>query len=202
MITAAPHNENLIWSAISSRRPSLRGWLSALSTFLEPDGTAIKVVFITYCPRASARFSFATDIARGMSYLHQHRICHGRLKSLNCVLDDRWVCKITGNVYNYNHLMMIFSFGFTPALFCQITDSGCIAGRKGRSCFPRISRDLWKCICHPSFTTLTWSQRWLETCSGNTNRLHLQDLGTPNAMLLFKLQFIWSWKGVKYISSV
>ncbi|KAM8900046.1 atrial natriuretic peptide receptor 1 isoform 2-T2 [Spinachia spinachia] len=41
------------------------------------------------------RFSFATDIARGMSYLHQHRICHGRLKSLNCVLDDRWVCKIT-----------------------------------------------------------------------------------------------------------
>lgn len=31
-----------------------------------------------------------------MAYLHQHRICHGRLKSLNCVLDDRWVCKITG----------------------------------------------------------------------------------------------------------
>lgn len=31
-----------------------------------------------------------------MSYLHQHKICHGRLKSLNCVLDDRWVCKITG----------------------------------------------------------------------------------------------------------
>lgn len=43
-----------------------------------------------------SRFSFATDVARGMSYLHQHRICHGRLKSLNCVLDDRWVCKITG----------------------------------------------------------------------------------------------------------
>ncbi|XP_036967064.1 atrial natriuretic peptide receptor 1-like isoform X2 [Acanthopagrus latus] len=63
-----------------------------------------------YCPKGSLndvllneevplnwgfRFSFATDIARGMSYLHQHRICHGRLKSLNCVLDDRWVCKIT-----------------------------------------------------------------------------------------------------------
>lgn len=44
----------------------------------------------------SARFSFATDIARGMSHLHQHKICHGRLKSPNCVLDDRWVCKITG----------------------------------------------------------------------------------------------------------
>ncbi|KAK5618329.1 hypothetical protein CRENBAI_019399 [Crenichthys baileyi] len=63
-----------------------------------------------YCPKGSLhdvllneeiplnwgfRFSFATDIARGMSYLHQHKICHGRLKSLNCVLDDRWVCKIT-----------------------------------------------------------------------------------------------------------
>ncbi|KAL7858929.1 hypothetical protein SRHO_G00140760 [Serrasalmus rhombeus] len=42
------------------------------------------------------RFSFATDIARGMSYLHQYKICHGRLKSANCVIDDRWVCKITG----------------------------------------------------------------------------------------------------------
>ncbi|XP_077355430.1 atrial natriuretic peptide receptor 2 [Festucalex cinctus] len=63
-----------------------------------------------YCPKGSLndvllnediplnwgfRFSFATDIARGMAYLHQHRVCHGRLKSLNCVLDDRWVCKIT-----------------------------------------------------------------------------------------------------------
>uniref|UniRef100_A0A8C6M646 Guanylate cyclase n=1 Tax=Nothobranchius furzeri TaxID=105023 RepID=A0A8C6M646_NOTFU len=63
-----------------------------------------------YCPKGSLndvllneeiplnwgfRFSFAMDIARGMSYLHHHKICHGRLKSLNCVLDDRWVCKIT-----------------------------------------------------------------------------------------------------------
>ncbi|XP_056299219.1 atrial natriuretic peptide receptor 2-like [Pseudoliparis swirei] len=63
-----------------------------------------------YCPKGSLsdvllnddvplnwgfRFSFATDIARGTAYLHQHRVCHGRLKSLNCVLDDRWVCKIT-----------------------------------------------------------------------------------------------------------
>ncbi|XP_061922901.1 atrial natriuretic peptide receptor 1-like [Entelurus aequoreus] len=63
-----------------------------------------------YCPKGSLndvllneeiplnwgfRFSFATDIAKGMTYLHQHRICHGRLRSVNCVLDDRWVCKIT-----------------------------------------------------------------------------------------------------------
>ncbi|XP_046873487.1 atrial natriuretic peptide receptor 1-like [Hypomesus transpacificus] len=63
-----------------------------------------------YCPKGSLndvllneeiplnwgfRFSFATDIARGVAYLHQHKVCHGHLKSLNCVLDDRWVCKIT-----------------------------------------------------------------------------------------------------------
>lgn len=44
----------------------------------------------------SFRFSFATDIAQGMAYLHHHKIYHGRLKSNNCVIDDRWVCKIAG----------------------------------------------------------------------------------------------------------
>ncbi|EMP30784.1 Atrial natriuretic peptide receptor 1 [Chelonia mydas] len=41
------------------------------------------------------RFSFAGDIAHGMAYLHQHKIYHGYLKSNNCVIDDRWVCKIS-----------------------------------------------------------------------------------------------------------
>uniref|UniRef100_A0A8C4SL10 Guanylate cyclase n=1 Tax=Erpetoichthys calabaricus TaxID=27687 RepID=A0A8C4SL10_ERPCA len=69
------------------------------------------VAIITeYCPKGSLndvllneeiplnwgfRFSFATDIARGMAYLHHHKICHGRLKSTNCVIDDRWVCKLS-----------------------------------------------------------------------------------------------------------
>lgn len=43
------------------------------------------------------RLSFATDIARGMAYLHQHKMFHGRLHSRNCVIDDRWVCKISGD---------------------------------------------------------------------------------------------------------
>ncbi|XP_043402184.1 atrial natriuretic peptide receptor 2 [Chelonia mydas] len=69
------------------------------------------VVIVTeYCPKGSLsdvllnediplnwgfRFSFAGDIAHGMAYLHQHKIYHGYLKSNNCVIDDRWVCKIS-----------------------------------------------------------------------------------------------------------
>ncbi|XP_077306462.1 atrial natriuretic peptide receptor 2-like [Lithobates pipiens] len=67
-------------------------------------------IITEYCPKGSLtdvllnddvplnwgfRLSFATDIARGMMYLHQHKIYHGRLTSRNCVIDDRWVCKIS-----------------------------------------------------------------------------------------------------------
>lgn len=42
------------------------------------------------------QMSFASDIARGMCFLHKSSICcHGDLKSNNCVVDSRWVCKIT-----------------------------------------------------------------------------------------------------------
>ncbi|XP_067892700.1 atrial natriuretic peptide receptor 2-like isoform X1 [Heterodontus francisci] len=77
-------------------------------------GGSIEVPNVTivteYCPKGSLtdvlfnddiplnwgfRLSFATDLARGMAYLHQHRIYHGRLRSMNCVIDDRWVCKVS-----------------------------------------------------------------------------------------------------------
>ncbi|KAG7282870.1 hypothetical protein CRUP_020708 [Coryphaenoides rupestris] len=82
-----------------------------LSKFI---GGSIDVPYISiiteYCPKGSLsdvllnedipinwgfRLSFATDIARGMAYLHQHKMFHGRLHSRNCVIDDRWVCKIS-----------------------------------------------------------------------------------------------------------
>ncbi|CAH1242817.1 NPR2 [Branchiostoma lanceolatum] len=69
------------------------------------------VAIITeYCPKGSLndvllnddiplnwgfRFSFATDVARAMAYLHDKKIFHGRLKSSNCIIDDRWVVKIS-----------------------------------------------------------------------------------------------------------
>ncbi|XP_039199384.1 atrial natriuretic peptide receptor 2-like [Crotalus tigris] len=67
-------------------------------------------IITEYCPKGSLndvllneniplnwgfRFSFAIDIAQGMAYLHHYRIYHGQLKSRNCVIDDRWVCKIS-----------------------------------------------------------------------------------------------------------
>ncbi|XP_013398539.1 atrial natriuretic peptide receptor 1 [Lingula anatina] len=41
------------------------------------------------------RFSFIHDIARGLHFLHYNKITHGRLKSPNCVIDDRWTVKIS-----------------------------------------------------------------------------------------------------------
>ena len=68
-------------------------------------------IITEYCPKGSLydvlqnydiplnwgfRFSFASDIARGMAYLHSEKMYHGRLTSSNCTIDDRWVVKIAG----------------------------------------------------------------------------------------------------------
>ncbi|BFZ18932.1 hypothetical protein BsWGS_21971 [Bradybaena similaris] len=42
------------------------------------------------------KLSFALDLARGMEYIHKSALrSHGNLKSSNCVIDSRWVLKIT-----------------------------------------------------------------------------------------------------------
>ncbi|CAL8095033.1 unnamed protein product [Orchesella dallaii] len=42
------------------------------------------------------KLSLLTDLVRGMRYLHSSMIrCHGFLNSHNCVIDSRWVLKIT-----------------------------------------------------------------------------------------------------------
>ncbi|KAF7217725.1 atrial natriuretic peptide receptor 2-like [Nothobranchius furzeri] len=64
-----------------------------------------------YCPRGSLqdilenesinldwmfRYSLINDIVKGMNYLHNSYFgCHGNLKSSNCVVDSRFVLKIT-----------------------------------------------------------------------------------------------------------
>ncbi|XP_059425932.1 atrial natriuretic peptide receptor 2-like [Carassius carassius] len=106
-----------------------------LSKFL---GGCIEVPSISiiteYCPKGSLadvllnedvpinwgfRLSFATDIARGMAYLHQHKMFHGRLHSRNCVIDDRWVCKISVcnvcRIYCAPEVLLRISTSFTAA---------------------------------------------------------------------------------------
>lgn len=44
----------------------------------------------------SFRLSLLTDLVRGMRYLHSSPLrVHGSLTSRNCVVDARWVLKIT-----------------------------------------------------------------------------------------------------------
>ncbi|CAH8623832.1 unnamed protein product [Schistosoma rodhaini] len=43
----------------------------------------------------SLRIGFLTGLANGLAYLHNYQIVHGRLNSSNCVVSDKWTCKIT-----------------------------------------------------------------------------------------------------------
>lgn len=78
------------------------GWLA--------DPTRTAMVF-EYCSRGSLqdvlimdeikldwsfRLSLLTDLVRGMRYLHSSALrIHGALTSRNCVVDARWVLKVT-----------------------------------------------------------------------------------------------------------
>ena len=68
-------------------------------------------IIFEYCPRGSLqdiilkkevnldwnfKWSMLNDLCRGMRYMHQSPIkYHGNLKSRNCVVDSRWVLKLT-----------------------------------------------------------------------------------------------------------
>jgi len=49
------------------------------------------------------KFSFMSDMAKGMHYLHSTTLgSHGNLKSSNCLIDGRWSLKVSWQV---DHLM-------------------------------------------------------------------------------------------------
>ncbi|XP_023650669.1 retinal guanylyl cyclase 2-like [Paramormyrops kingsleyae] len=75
-------------------------------------------IMMEFCPRGSLqdlinngdmrldwmfKSSLIMDLIRGMKYLHNHNIIHGRLKSRNCVVDGRFVLKVSE--YGYNSIM-------------------------------------------------------------------------------------------------
>ncbi|CAC5406501.1 Guanylate cyclase 32E,Guanylate cyclase soluble subunit beta-2,Head-specific guanylate cyclase,Retinal guanylyl cyclase 2,Heat-stable enterotoxin receptor,Olfactory guanylyl cyclase GC-D,Atrial natriuretic peptide receptor 2,Receptor-type guanylate cyclase gcy-28,Speract receptor,Receptor-type guanylate cyclase gcy-13,Soluble guanylate cyclase gcy-31,Soluble guanylate cyclase gcy-36,Receptor-type guanylate cyclase gcy-21,Soluble guanylate cyclase 89Db,Soluble guanylate cyclase 88E,Guanylate cyclase 2G,Rece len=46
------------------------------------------------------KFSLLKDICRGMHFLHLSEIhSHGRLKTSNCLVDNRWTCKISAHCF-------------------------------------------------------------------------------------------------------
>ncbi|KAJ8338274.1 hypothetical protein SKAU_G00372400 [Synaphobranchus kaupii] len=47
--------------------------------------------------------SLLLDLTKGMKYLHHRNVCHGRLKSRNCVVDGRFVLRVTD--YGYNKVL-------------------------------------------------------------------------------------------------
>eukprot|EP00063_Salmo_salar_P010100 XP_013984935.1 PREDICTED: retinal guanylyl cyclase 2-like isoform X1 [Salmo salar] len=54
--------------------------------------------------------SLLLDLIKGMKYLHHRGVCHGRLKSRNCVVDGRFVLKLTD--YGYNKILMAQRFSY------------------------------------------------------------------------------------------
>ncbi|XP_028419428.1 retinal guanylyl cyclase 2 [Perca flavescens] len=59
--------------------------------------------------------SLLLDLIKGMKYLHHRGVCHTRLKSRNCVVDGRFVLKVTD--YGYNTVLEAQKFPYmeTPA---------------------------------------------------------------------------------------
>uniref|UniRef100_A0A6Q2X246 Guanylate cyclase n=1 Tax=Esox lucius TaxID=8010 RepID=A0A6Q2X246_ESOLU len=57
--------------------------------------------------------SLLLDLIKGMKYLHHRNLYHGRLKSRNCVVDGRFVLKISD--YGYNKVLEAARFPYTES---------------------------------------------------------------------------------------
>jgi hypothetical protein len=80
-----------------------------------------------------------------MKYLHMHRLTHGRLKSRNCVVDERFVLKVS----DYGLPMVLHSQNLDPA-----------KGTEGRnfiffsSSFSGLEEVMRGCVSYLFFQTL------------------------------------------------
>ncbi|XP_007520318.2 guanylate cyclase D-like [Erinaceus europaeus] len=105
-------------------RPSCLGLLRKIRELRHENITAFLGLFVSpgacalvleYCARGSLedllrnealrldwtfKASLLLDLIRGMRYLHHRHFPHGRLKSRNCVVDRRFVLKITDHGYS------------------------------------------------------------------------------------------------------
>uniref|UniRef100_A0A4W4F9X7 Guanylate cyclase n=1 Tax=Electrophorus electricus TaxID=8005 RepID=A0A4W4F9X7_ELEEL len=66
--------------------------------------------------------SLLLDLIKGMKYLHHRSVCHGRLKSRNCVVDGRFVLKVTD--YGYSEVLQAQKFPYVePPLLWTAPES-------------------------------------------------------------------------------
>lgn len=56
------------------------------------------------------KLNFIVHIQQGMRYLHNKNVCHGRLKSRNCLVDGRLMLRITD--YGYNEVFKAQKFSY------------------------------------------------------------------------------------------
>lgn len=70
-------------------------------------------------------YVFVTGM-QGMKYLHHRNVSHGRLKSRNCVVDGRFVLKVTD--YGYNEVLEAQKFPYAepPAEGKAYSKSACL----------------------------------------------------------------------------
>ncbi|KAL1023443.1 hypothetical protein UPYG_G00040910 [Umbra pygmaea] len=93
-----------------------------LGLFLD---AGIFAMVMDYCPRGSLfdilanpnmrldwmfKSSLLIDLIKGMKYLHMHGLSHGRLKSPNCLVDGRFVLKVS----DYGYTTILHSQNLSP----------------------------------------------------------------------------------------
>ena len=83
------------------------------------------------------KLTLASDIASGMAYLHSKKIVHGRLSSLTCLLDSKWVVKIA----RWQHIRELAQTDYNDSK---------------TNTFRGISRHRLKVSWHPEYLRLVW----------------------------------------------
>uniref|UniRef100_A0A663ERT5 guanylate cyclase n=1 Tax=Aquila chrysaetos chrysaetos TaxID=223781 RepID=A0A663ERT5_AQUCH len=117
-----------VWEVISFTMPHLPLRIRKFPIYLRHENVNLFLGFFSdcgifavvteYCSRGSLedllrnedmkldwmfKSSLMMDLIKGIRYLHHRDFAHGRLKSRNCVVDGRFVLKITD--YGYNELL-------------------------------------------------------------------------------------------------
>ncbi|XP_067118105.1 LOW QUALITY PROTEIN: retinal guanylyl cyclase 2 [Osmerus mordax] len=107
LLYSLPHS-NASYPALRANSKLLRAYDAVLTLTLESPRASFHQAF----QQAMDRGELARTIQpqQGMKYLHHRNVYHGRLKSRNCVVDGRFVLKVTD--YGYNEVLETQKFPY------------------------------------------------------------------------------------------